>query len=63
MSVKDQLSPYLNRFLILCEQKSNVKLDLCCDNGQVSVNLLHALEVVSPTIRDEIKKRKNTVKF
>ena len=57
MSVKDQLSPYLNRFLILCEQKSNVKLELCCDNGQVSVNLLHALEVVSPTIPDEIQKK------
>ena len=56
MSVKDQLSPYLNRFLILCEQKSNVKLELCCDNGQVSVNLLHALEVVSPS-PDEIQKK------
>ena len=57
MSVKDQLSPYLNRFLILCEQKSNVKLELCCDNGQVSVNLLHALEVVSPTIPNKIQKK------
>ena len=57
MYVKHQLAPYLNRFLILCEQKSNVKLELCCDNGQVSVNLLHALEVVSPTIPDEIQKK------
>ena len=57
MSVKDQLSPYLNRFLILCEQKSNVKLELCCDNGQVSVNLSHALEVVSPTSPNEIQKK------
>ena len=57
MSVKDQLSPYLNRFLIFCEHKSNVKLELCCDNGQVSVNLLHTLEVVSPTIPYEIHKK------
>ena len=57
MCVKDQVSPYLNRFLIICKQKFNMKLELRCDNGQVSVNLLHALEVVSRTIPDKIQKR------
>ena len=57
MSVKDQLSPYLNRFVILCQQKSNVKLELCCDNGQVSVNLSHTLGVVSSTSPYEFPKK------
>jgi hypothetical protein len=57
MSVKDQLSPYLNRFVLLCQQKSNVKLELCCDNGQVSVNLSHTLGVVSSTSPNEFPKK------
>ena len=46
MSAKDLISPYLNRFVAINQQKSFAKLELICSNGKVSVNFFHDLGVI-----------------
>ena len=46
MSAKDLISPYLNRFVAINQQKSFAKLELSCSNGKVSVNFFHDLGVI-----------------
>ena len=50
MSVKDQISSYLNKFVALVNHKSDAKLELICKGGHVTVNILHDLGVVEETI-------------
>ena len=50
MSVKDQISSYLNKFVALVNHKSDAKLELICKGGHVTVNILHDLGVVKETI-------------
>ena len=49
MSVKDQISSYLNKFVALVNHKSDAKLELICKGGHVTVNILHDLGVVEET--------------
>ena len=46
MSAKDLISPYLNRFVAINQQKSNARLELCCKDGKVTVNFHHDLGLV-----------------
>ena len=46
MSAKDLISPYLNRFVDLTQQKFTAKLELCCRDGKVTVNFHHDLGVI-----------------
>ena len=50
MSAKDLISPYLNRFVAINEQKSTAKLELCCKDGKVVVNFHHDLGLIEETI-------------
>ena len=50
MSAKDLISPYLNRFVAINQQKSNARLELCCKDGKVTINLHHDLGVVEEAI-------------
>ena len=51
MSAKDLLSPYLNRFVFINQQKAIAKLELCCKDGKVTVNLeLLELMTNQPTV-------------
>ena len=43
MSGHPQLSPYLNRFATLWQDKADVKLEFTCKDGNVTVNLSHNL--------------------
>ena len=46
MSAKDLVSPYLNRFEAINQQKSCAKLKLSCYNGKVSMNVAHDLGLI-----------------
>ena len=46
MSAKDLISPYLNRFVAINQQKSFAKLELSCANGKVTVHFFHDLGVI-----------------
>ena len=46
MSAKDLISPYLNRFVAINQQKYFSKLELSCDNGKVTVIFFHDLGVI-----------------
>ena len=50
MSVKDQISSYLNKFVALVSQKADAKLGLICKGGHVTVNIVHDLGIVEDTI-------------
>ena len=62
-----ELSPYLNRFTTLWQDKADVKLDFTCKGGQVIVNLSHNLggiekvpeEVITQNPNGEYVRKKN----
>ena len=68
MSVKDQLTPYLNRFDILLKQNENASLEITCHNGKVIVNLKHKLSETlttenKPTSNEHMEKKVKTSQF
>ena len=50
MSVQDQLSPYLNRFVTLLKNRASAKLELQCQGGKVTINIFHDLGEVEETV-------------
>ena len=56
MSVQDKLAPYLNRFVTLLNQNESAKLEFCCQNGKVTVNLLHDMGEVEKAFTKDFKK-------
>ena len=70
MSAKDLISPYLNRFVDLNQQKFTAILELCCRDGKVTVNFHHDLGVIEevtpkphfvfPAYSDILKKNAST---
>ena len=46
MSTKDLLSPYINRFVAINQQMSNIRLEFFCKDGKVTVNCYHDLGVI-----------------
>ena len=46
MSIQDQISPYLNRFVLLFNHNATAKLEIGCIDGKVSVNISHELGAV-----------------
>ena len=69
MSVQDLLSPYVNRFTLLHQQKASAILEFSYSNGKINVNLKHDLGEVKvpspqtnlghPAYRDVVKKNKS----
>ena len=69
MSVQDLLSPYVNRFTLLHQQKASAILEFSCSNGKINVNLKHDLGEVKvpspqtnlgpPAYSDVVKKNKS----
>ena len=49
MSAKDLISPYLNRFVAIKNQKATAKLELYCKDGKVVVNFQHELGLIEET--------------
>ena len=63
MAAIAQLTPYLNRLVILLQQNAKAKLEIHCKNRQLSVNFLHEIgsveetpSKVSSTYSDVLKK-------
>ena len=56
MSVQDQISPYLNRFVALVKNRAIAKLELHCKNGSITVNISHELGEVEETVPETIAK-------
>ena len=56
MSVQDKFAPYLNRFVNLLNQNKSAKLEFCCHNGKVTVNLLHDMGEVEKALTKDVKK-------
>ena len=54
MSGHPQLSPYLNRFTTLWQDKADVKLEFTCKDGNVIVNLSHNLGSIVK-VTEEVK--------
>ena len=46
MSGKDLISPYLNRFVSINQQKANAQLELCCKDWKVPIHLHHDFGVI-----------------
>ena len=46
MSAQDLISPHLNRFVDINQQKFTAKLELCCPDRKVTINFHHDLEVI-----------------
>ena len=69
MSAKELISPCLNRFMEINQQKSSAKLELCCINEKVSINFFYDLGVIeevtpnsnyeSPAYSDILRKNVN----
>ena len=52
MSAKDLISPYLNRFVDINQEKCTTKLEMCCRYGKVTVNCHHDLGVIEDVTRN-----------
>ena len=56
MSVQDQLSPYLNRFVTLLKNRASAKLELQSQGGKVTINIFHDLGEVEKTVPKDLSK-------
>ena len=73
MSAKEQLAPYLDRFVGLVNQHATGKLEISCKDGKIIVNITHEIgDVVETSAIDSskissyseaLKKNPNTVNF
>ena len=43
MSAEALIAPYINRIVTLINERSTAKLDICCEAGEVNVNIPHDL--------------------
>ena len=47
MSAQEHLAPYLNRFVILLQQKAKARLKLTCNEGKLNINIHHDIGVIN----------------
>ena len=65
MSIQEQITPYLNRFVLLFNQNATTKLEIGCTDGSVSVNICHdlgAVENKAPVQKPEQKQYSDVLK-
>ena len=46
MSAQEHLAPYLNRFVILLQQKAKARLELTWNEGKLNINIHHDIGVI-----------------
>ena len=56
MSVQDKISPYLNHFVALVNNKADAKLKLLCKDGRITVNISNDIGEVEETAPETIVK-------